>query len=72
MAEDSREPQTIAWAILGICLSAYEQWLKRDDADLLALLNTAFRVLQSTFDPQNPRNSTVPGGTFDTTQTVSL
>lgn len=72
VAEDSLEPQAIAWVILGICLSAYEQWLKLDDADLLALLNTAFRVLHSAFDPQNPRNSTTHGVTFDPTHAVLL
>lgn len=39
---DALEPQAIAWACLGLCLAAYEQWLAHDDADLLALLDEAF------------------------------
>ena len=39
------EPQSVAWACLGLCLAAYEQWLAREDADLLALLDEAFRLL---------------------------
>jgi TetR/AcrR family transcriptional regulator, regulator of mycofactocin system len=48
---EGMRPQTIAWALLAVCISAYEQWLRHDDADLLALLAAAFRVLGTTFDP---------------------
>ncbi|TXN31634.1 mycofactocin system transcriptional regulator [Lacisediminihabitans profunda] len=47
--EDSLEPQAIAWAFLAVSLSAYEQWLKTEDADLLELLAAAFRTLDSAF-----------------------
>ncbi len=49
--DDSLEPQAIAWTFLGVSLSAYEQWLKRDDADLIALLDSALRMLSRRFDP---------------------
>lgn len=38
-------PQAIAWSCLGLCLAAYEQWLSREDADLVALLDESFRRL---------------------------
>ncbi|MDZ8276700.1 mycofactocin system transcriptional regulator [Microbacterium aquimaris] len=37
-------PQSIAWACLGLSLAAYEQWLAREDADLLALLDEGFEA----------------------------
>ena len=43
------EAQTIAWACLGMCLSAYEQWIADDSADLLTLLNAAFDSAESVF-----------------------
>ena len=39
---DSIEPQAVAWVCLGLSLAAYEQWLTRPDADLLALIDVAF------------------------------
>jgi mycofactocin system transcriptional regulator len=39
------EPQTIAWVSLATCLAAYEQWLREDGADLLALLGDSFTIL---------------------------
>lgn len=42
-------PQTIAWACLGLCLGAYEQWLAHDEANLLELLDTAFGTAESVF-----------------------
>ena len=44
------EPQTIAWASLAASLAAYEQWLRHDDADLIALLHESFAVLDRMFD----------------------
>ncbi|WP_205547884.1 mycofactocin system transcriptional regulator [Leucobacter sp. wl10] len=35
-------PRASAWICLGVCLSAYEQWLAADDADLLELIDRAF------------------------------
>jgi mycofactocin system transcriptional regulator len=45
LGPDSLEPQAMGWIYIGISLSAYEQWLKDDSADLVALLETAFRLL---------------------------
>jgi len=53
--EDSLQPQAIAWTYLAVSLSAYEQWLKHDDADLIALLDSAIRMLDSTFDSRSGR-----------------
>jgi len=50
VAEDSLAPQTIAWIFLGASLSAYEQWLKHEDADLIQLLESAFVMLRTVFD----------------------
>lgn len=46
---DALEPQSIAWACLGLCLAAYEQWLAHEDSDLLALLDEAFGRLAAAF-----------------------
>lgn len=45
---DDLEPQAVAWACLGLCLAAYQEWLHHDD-DLLALLDRAFRRLAASF-----------------------
>ncbi|MFF1877895.1 mycofactocin system transcriptional regulator [Leifsonia sp. NPDC058230] len=52
LPEDSLEPQAIAWTYLGVCLSAYEQWLRRDDAELLPLLDASLRMLEGLLAPQ--------------------
>jgi hypothetical protein len=49
VAADSLAPQTIAWIFLGASLSAYGQWLKHEDADLIQLLESAFVMLRSVF-----------------------
>ena len=41
--------QAIAWALLGAALSAYEQWLRHEDADLARLLEAGLDMLQSGF-----------------------
>jgi len=46
---DSLEPQAMAWALLGVSISAYEQWLRHDDADLQVLLESAYRMLATSF-----------------------
>lgn len=48
--EGNLEPQAIAWAALGIALSAYEQWLDHEDSDLTELLDRSLRMLHSGFD----------------------
>jgi mycofactocin system transcriptional regulator len=46
---DSLVPQTIAHATLGVAVAAYEQWLRHDDAELIALLDEAMRELAASF-----------------------
>jgi mycofactocin system transcriptional regulator len=55
---DSLAPQAIAYACLGVSLAAYEQWLRDDDADLVALLDAAMRELAAGFDPATPHRRT--------------
>ncbi|SNQ45940.1 putative mycofactocin biosynthesis transcriptional regulator MftR [Frankia canadensis] len=42
-------PQAVAAAHLGVAVSAYEQWLKADGADLVAILDEAIRMLHVGF-----------------------
>jgi mycofactocin system transcriptional regulator len=49
-------PQTIAWASLGICLAAYEQWLNREDADLVETFEIAFSNAEAVFGAALPRH----------------
>jgi len=46
---DDHPPQALAWALLGAAISAYEQWLRRDDADLAELLDEGLRMLRTGF-----------------------
>jgi len=57
VAEDSLEPQAIAWAFLGACQSAYEHWLRDEQSDLSALLNDAIHLLGGAFDPEDGRGA---------------
>ncbi|MGI8392232.1 mycofactocin system transcriptional regulator [Leucobacter sp. W1038] len=52
---DDLTPQTIAWACLGICLGAYEQWLAHEEADLLELLDTSFGTAEAIFGVADAR-----------------
>jgi hypothetical protein len=52
---DDLPPQTIAWACLGICLAAYEQWLERDDADLVKTFEVAFANAEAVFGAALPQ-----------------
>jgi mycofactocin system transcriptional regulator len=47
--EDDPAPRAIAWAMLGVALSAYEQWLRHEEADLTALLDQSLRMLSAGF-----------------------
>jgi TetR/AcrR family transcriptional regulator, regulator of mycofactocin system len=38
-------PQTVAWTMLGVALSAYEQWLSDESVTLLQALGSAFDVV---------------------------
>jgi len=46
---DSLAPQTIAHAVLGVAVAAYEQWLDDEDAELGDLLDAAMRQLDAAF-----------------------
>lgn len=50
ISADRLEPQAMAWALLGVSISAYEQWLEHDDADLSELLESAYAMLSTSFD----------------------
>ncbi len=54
VASEALAPQTIAWAFLGGSLSAYEQWLLDDDADLGQLLRAATASLRFAFGEATP------------------
>ncbi|MQA03790.1 MAG: mycofactocin system transcriptional regulator [Streptosporangiales bacterium] len=47
IAKDSMQPQAIAYAFLGVCIAAYEQWLKDDGTKLEEPLDTALTLLVS-------------------------
>lgn len=40
-------PQAIAWALLGLAISAYEQWLDHDDTDLTQLLDDCLSMVDA-------------------------
>jgi hypothetical protein len=46
---DDLAPQTIAHAVLGVAIAAYERWLDDPDADIGALLDDAMRQLDAAF-----------------------
>jgi mycofactocin system transcriptional regulator len=46
---DELAPQTIAHAVLGVALAAYEHWLGDESADLGQLLDKAMRQLEAAF-----------------------
>ncbi len=46
---DDLLPSTIAHAMLGVAVAAYEQWLASPDADLCELLDAGVRALRSAF-----------------------
>jgi mycofactocin system transcriptional regulator len=48
------QPQTIAYAMLGVAIAAYEQWLQDDDGNLSELLDTAMRDLAAAFGHSLP------------------
>lgn len=45
LSSDALVPQAIAYAMLGVAIAAYEQWLSRTDADLCELLDEAIATL---------------------------
>ena len=46
---DDLQPQVVGWTLLSLSLASYEQWLRRDDADLADILCAAFAVLPAAF-----------------------
>jgi len=46
---DGLLPQTVAYAMLGVAIAAYEQWLEDDHSNLSELLDTAMRDLAAAF-----------------------
>ncbi|HWH26392.1 MAG TPA: mycofactocin system transcriptional regulator [Pseudolysinimonas sp.] len=51
----SLQPQAMAWAFLGVSISAYERWLRDDRSDLVELLDSAYDMLGSSFDESRHR-----------------
>ena len=43
-------PQTVAWTMLGVALSAYEHWLRDESVSLPAALGNAFDVVGAGLD----------------------
>lgn len=48
-AADALLPQAVAYAMLGVAVAAYEQWLSSADDDLCELLDAATRTLSTAF-----------------------
>jgi len=46
---DDLAPRAIAWAVLGVALAAYEQWLEDPGVDLGQLLDSALRDLEQAY-----------------------
>jgi TetR/AcrR family transcriptional regulator, regulator of mycofactocin system len=51
---DSLAPQAIAYAVLGVAVAAYEQWLDDENAELGVLLDSAMRQLAGAFAGSTP------------------
>ena len=49
MRPDALLPRAVAYAMLGVAVAAYEQWLESGDADLCDLLDTAVLDLATAF-----------------------
>lgn len=43
-------PRTVGWMVLGVAISAYEQWLTDDELDLASLLSDGTRTLYAGLD----------------------
>ncbi|MBF4993259.1 mycofactocin system transcriptional regulator [Arthrobacter gandavensis] len=50
LPEASLKPQAVAWALLGLCLAAYEQWLLQEDADLTEVLLESLKLVEGVLD----------------------
>ena len=54
LPRDSLQPQEMGWIYLGVSMSAYEQWLRDETADLGTLLGNALRLLGPDFGTTAP------------------
>jgi mycofactocin system transcriptional regulator len=54
---DDHFPRTVGWMVLGVAMSAYEQWLTDDELDLAQLLSDGTRALYSGLDVHTPDTS---------------
>ncbi|UWX98537.1 mycofactocin system transcriptional regulator [Arthrobacter zhaoxinii] len=52
LPEGSLKPQAIAWALLGLCLAAYEQWLETTDTELTGILQESLKLFPDVLDGQ--------------------
>jgi hypothetical protein len=61
MKEADLVPQTVAWTMLGVALSAYQVWLDDESVSLLEALGDAFDTvsdgLNALDNRSGPRNS---------------
>ncbi len=48
--EQGLKPQAIAWALLGLCLAGYEQWLQDEESDLTEVLRRSLQLVECTLD----------------------
>jgi hypothetical protein len=57
-------PQTLAWLMLGVALSAHEFWLADESVSLLQALGDAFDTMAGGLNvlSQNPRERSHDGG----------
>ncbi|UQX11586.1 mycofactocin system transcriptional regulator [Candidatus Mycobacterium methanotrophicum] len=54
-------PQTVAWMLLGVALSAYQYWLDDESVSLPEALGDAFDVIRAELDKLDPRRDDAVG-----------
>ncbi|KXP02544.1 mycofactocin system transcriptional regulator [Tsukamurella tyrosinosolvens] len=59
LSPEDHTPQTLAWMALGVALAAYDQWLRRPEADLEELLRSGCELLIAAADA--PAERVEPG-----------
>lgn len=57
LSQDALVPQSVAYATLGVCLAAYEQWLGAPELELSEVLRAALTSLASGFDDEPARRA---------------
>ena len=50
LPQQGLKPQAVAWALLGLCLAGYEQWLLMEDADLTDVLLESLGLVEGVLD----------------------